>query len=393
MVGKKKLCIVTLVLLITLSSLGAAENPIVTMNLLPTLSYKVHSDLWETAFNGDLSVALSSKREGNVRGEVVLKANTLIPPKKLDDVLYKAYFKARFPSFRLTAGKTRLPWGDGVLFNAGDVLYKAYFRARFPSFRLTAGKTRLSWGDGMLFNAGDVLYGSNSTSVSLTQTELRSTTSWLASVNYPLGFFSFAEVVLMPSEATKPSDTFFGVRFYTIIKDIKVEGGYATMQESGERLHKPYLSLQGNLGFAWYLSTSVALPTTGDSWMISGGLFHLVELALDRSLTLRLEFLSRPFGSWEAGPVSDSSATLLLYPELVFAYSPSLSFNLRSIISPLDLSAMSTLGVSWNIFEAFNLIGSLSLATSDDGDLFAWSPTNPGKPASFSATVGSSWIF
>lgn len=364
MVGKKKLSIFILVVLITLSSLIAAENPTVTMNLLPTLTYKAHTDSWEAFFNGDLSVALSSKREGNTRGEVVLKANSLIPITKLE-----------------------------------DILYKAYFRARFPSFRLTAGKTRLSWGDGMLFNAGDVLYGSNDTSVSLTQTELRNTTDWLASVNYPLGFFSFAEVVFMPPKTNKPSDTLFGTRFYTVIKEIKVEGGYATMQKSGGRLHKPYLSLQGNLGFDWYLSSSLAIPEDGDiakesseSWIISGGFFHLVALPVDMSLTLRLEFLTRPFGKWQTGPVKDETAALLLYPELVFAYSPSLSFILRSIISPLDLSAMSIVGVNWNVFEAFNLAGSISLATGDDEDLFAWSSSKTDS-SSFSATIGSSWIF
>ncbi|MDD2297426.1 MAG: hypothetical protein PHX79_06385 [Sphaerochaetaceae bacterium] len=365
MVGKKKLCIFILILLMTLSSLIATENPIVTMDLLPTLTYKAHSDSWGAFFNGDLSVALSSKREGNVRGEVVLKATTLTSITSLN-----------------------------------DVLYKAYFRARFPSFRLTAGKTRLSWGDGMLFNAGDVLYGSNSTSVFLTKAELRSTTNWLASVNYPLGFFSFAEAVVMPSETNNPADILFGARYYTTVKDIKVEIGYATKTPkiTTTRQHKPYLSLQGNLGFDWYLSSSLAIPEDGDiakesseSWIISGGFFHLVTLPQERSLSLRLEFLTRPFGSWEIGPVSDDSAALLLYPELVLAYSPSLSFTLRSIISPLDLSAMSTIGVSWNVFEAFNLIGSLSLATGDDGDLFAWSSTD--TPASFSATVGSSWVF
>ena len=360
--------------LLALLPLAAADSPVISMDLLPTVVYKAKSDTWTELMNADLSVSLASKREGNVRGEVVLKGNSLIPATSFDDIVQKAYFKARF-----------------------------------PSFRLTAGKTRLSWGDGMLFNAGDVLYGSNSTSVSLTQAELRSTTNWLASVNYPLGFFSFAEAVVMPSETGIPIDMLFGARYYTTVKDIKVELGYATKTpKSSVRLHKPYLSLQGNLGFDWYLASSVAIPEagdiateTGESWMISGGIFHLVKLPLDRSLTLRLEFLTRPFGTWETGPVKDSDAALLLYPEILLAYSPSLSFSLRSIISPLDLSANSTVSMSWNIFDAFNLIGSVSLTTGEEGDLFAWVTTDPNdptlphptKPASFSATIGSSWVF
>lgn len=369
MVGKTKrrimLCCGALALFLT--PLLAAENPIISMDLLPTVAYWAKGDTWLDAMNANLFVSLASKREGNVRGEVVLQGNSL----------------DKTPSF-------------------DSIVHKAYLKARFPSFRLTAGKTRLSWGDGMLFNAGDVLYGSNSTSVSLTQAELRSSTNWLASVNYPLGFFSFAEAVVMPSETGVPIDMLFGARYYTTVKDIKVELGYATKKQKSTtvRVHKPYLSLQGNLGFDWYLSSSVAIPEagdiakeTGESWMISAGIFHLVTLPADRSLTLRLELLSRPFGSWETSPVKDSDAALLFYPELVLSYSPSLSFSLRSIISPLDLSALSTFGMSWNIFDAFNLVGSISLATGDDGDLFAWSSTDTTKPASFSATIGSSWVF
>jgi hypothetical protein len=360
MVKPKKITFLTLVVLIPLISIAAAENPIVSINLVPTLTYNSYSDSWNSVFNSDLSISLSSKREGNVRGEVVLEANTLKPITKLDDVLQKAYFKAKFPSFRLTAGKTRLSWGDGVLFNAADVLY-----------------------------------GSNDTSVSLTQTELRSSNSYLASINYPLGFFSFAELVLMASESNNPLDTSIGARFYTLVKNVKLEGGYAThkREEVDQRIHKPYVSFQGNLFVDWYFSTSIDLPATKESWVISGGLFHLVELPLGRSITLRLEFLSRPLGSWKWGAVSDDSATLLLFPDLVFVYSPALSFTLRSIISPLDFSTLNTIGVNWNLFDAFNLVGSISVATGNDGDLFAWSSSNPLSPPSLSLTIGSSWIF
>ena len=233
MVGKTKKH-ATMVLgfcLLALSPLVATENPVISMDLLPTVFYTAKTDEWQESMNADLSVSLASKREGNVRGEVVLQGNSLDTAPSFDSIVHKAYFKARF-----------------------------------PSFRLTAGKTRLSWGDGMLFNAGDVLYGSNSTSVFLTKAELRSTTNWLASVNYPLGFFSFAEAVVMPSETDNPNGMLFGARYYTTVKDIKVEMGYATKtpETTGVRLHKPYISLQGNLGFDWYLSSSVAIPEAGD---------------------------------------------------------------------------------------------------------------------------------
>lgn len=93
----------------------------------------------------------------------------------------------------------------------------------------------------MLFNAGgDVLYGSNDTSVTLTQSELRSETGLLVSLNYPLGgFFSFAEAVVLPSPDMEIEHMGGGgARFYTTVQETKVEVGYLTSYES-ERLHKP----------------------------------------------------------------------------------------------------------------------------------------------------------
>ncbi|MDT4760992.1 hypothetical protein [Sphaerochaeta sp. PS] len=362
MVGKHSRHVLLALALVALTPLFASGNPVIGMDLLPTLSYSAQEDSWTDQVVANLTLTLSSKNEGNVRGEVVLKGNNLSVPTSFDDVVHKAYFKARF-----------------------------------PSFRLTAGKTRLSWGEGMLFNAGDVLYGDNSASVSLTQAELRSTTSWLASVNYPLGYFSFAEAVVMPSETQTPTDLFLAARYYTTVKGLKMEAGYATRKPLGEaRVHKPYLSLQGNVGFDWYLSSSLAIPEEGafleeskESWLVSGGIFYLQRLPHERSLTLRLEALTRPFGDWKTHSVKDADAALLFYPELSLAYSPALSFSLRSIISPLDLSARATFSTIWNVFEAFNLVGSISCDAGNAGDLFPWNSTG----SSLSVTVGSSWVF
>ncbi|MGH0052650.1 MAG: hypothetical protein ACQ5SW_04595, partial [Sphaerochaetaceae bacterium] len=310
----------------------------------------------------------------NVRGEVVLKSPTSLSGSPSAQAVYE------------------------------ELVYKAYFRARFPSFRITAGKTRLSWGDGMLFNAGDVLYGSNDTSVTLTQSELRSKTSLLIALNYPLGFFSFAEGVMLPSEDGNPNHMGFGSRLYTTIRETKVEGGFLSKIVSGERLHKPYISLQGNIGPDWYLSSSLAIPQNGnvgqeirDSWVITGGIYHIQALTNERNLTFRLEFLTRPFGNWKAESQSDDTCPLLVYPEITFNPNSSLSWSFRSIISPLDFSFNASLGVNWAVFEGFSLIGYLSSPFGDEGDLFSWKGQIPSPygpiDARIALTFGASWIF
>ncbi|MBJ2356800.1 hypothetical protein [Sphaerochaeta sp. S2] len=369
----KKSLLLSLILYIGMT-LSAAENPVVEMQLLSAISYTPNTSQWNETMAPALSLSISSGRSGNVRGEVVLKTPN--------------------PMLFSTASTSDI---------YEEILHKAYFKARFPSVRLTAGKTRLSWGDGMLFNAGDVLYGSNDTSVTLTQSELRSETGLLVSLNYPLGFFSFAEAVVLPSPDMQIEHMGGGARLYTTVQETKVEAGYLTSYES-ERLHKPYISLQGNIGPDWYLSSSLAIPQSGDigeetldSWVITGGLFHIQYLENDKNVSLRLEFLTRPAGNWKLESQSDADCPLLLYPEVVYTPSSSLSWSLRTIISPLDLSFNATLGVNWAVLEGFSLLGFLSAPVGEKDDLFSWkgkvpSPYGP-KDGSISLSLGASWIF
>ncbi len=364
---RKHHILTTILLSVLLFPVFSAQNPVVEMQLLSIFSYNAQQDIFSEAVVPSLSISLKSPNSGNVRGEVVLKSPN---------------------PFILATGDASEVYEE--------IIHKAYFRARFPSFRLTAGKTRLSWGDGMLFNAADVLYGSSDTSVSLTQAELRSETGWLSSINYPLGFFSFAEAVILPSEDSKPQHMGFGARLYTTVGETKMEGGYLTKLESSTRVHKPYVSLQGNIGPDWYLASSLTIPQSGniaketfDSWLISGGLFHIQYLEADKNLSLRLEFLTRPGGNWKFEGQDDADCPLLLYPEIVYAPNSSLSWSLRSIISPLDFSANLTVGATWSVFEGFSLVGSLSSPFGESGDLFKFKDQN----SSVSLALGASWIF
>lgn len=355
MVGKRNLLLL-LVLSFLFTPLLAAVVPVVDMSLLGTFDYKPSTESFHQLMRMDLKISLPSPHSGNVRGEVVLKAS--------------------YP---------------GTSPTLDEVIHKAYLRARFPSFRLTAGKTRLSWGDGMLFNAGDVLYGSSSTSVSLTQATLRETTGWMASLNYPLGFFSFFETVLIPSTSGRIEDAGFGLRFYTNVGETKVETGFATT-DAGTRKNKPYVSLQGNIGPDWYLSSSVeldqAFSASTSDFLVTGGFFHSIYFSGDRTLTLRLEFLSRPLERWAFEGQDDATCTLLLYPELVYTPTSSLSLSLRSILSPLDLSMNTTVGASWSVFEGFSLVGFLSAPFGQSSDLFNWEGSQ-----TISLAIGASWIY
>ncbi len=358
MVGRR-LLLISMFIACTLFGIEAAQNPVVEMNLFTSTAYIFDSQDVKQGMGMDLKISLPSENSGNVRGEVALRTSSTTPITSFD-----------------------------------DIIYKAYLRTRFPSFRLTAGKTRLSWGDGMLFNAADILYGSSSVSVDLTQAELRSKTDWLISVNYPLGFFSFVEAVFLPSKTGQAQDMGTGARLYTNVGEMKVEGGYLTKEEAG-RLHKFYASLQGNIGFDWYLASSITInqsnfsaSATQKSWMISGGLFHMQQLSGGRNLSLRLEILSRPFGAWKVESQSETTCALLFYPEVVYNPTSTLLLSLKAIFSPLNLSAQLTAGASWAVFEGFSLIANISSPFGKSGDLFNWDDDN-----AVALTLGASWIY
>lgn len=375
----KFLRIATPALLLALCSLfplSAAADTVVDLNLYHVMQVRDTgndvSSLYTMAT--EASVSFKSPNEGNVRGDVALsivdmyESNNWIPVVQID---------------------------------------RAYLRVRFPSFRLTAGKTRVGWGDGMLFNAADVLFGSTDTGVNLQDQELRTSTKWLTSVNIPLGAFSFVEAVVVPPEDLTDADvgkTTLGARYYTTVGSMKVESGaaYRADHTSGNptgQVVSPYIALQGNIGADWYVATSANLAypediaeELKDSWMLSAGLFHLVNVGWQGTLSFRLETLVRPFGDWEAttGPVKNYG--LYLYPEISYAPSDTWNLSLRSIVSPLDMSGVIMVGGSWNILQGFSFNGYVTANAGEPGDAFPWQSASPLSP-SMSATVGMAWVY
>ena len=285
---------------------------------------------------------------------------------------------------------------------------RAYIKVRFPWFRLTAGKTRVSWGEGFLFNAGDVIFEGIHPLANLTSTELRIATDWMLVPYVPLGPFSFIEGILLPHPQllTVPMATDDpmgpvlmetlpvpvglsvdkidrGLRIVTKLLDIKLEGG--VLYKGDSDTSHPYTSLKGNLfSVDWHFSNSVSLPDgtvsvkeMRKSHILSLGLFRLINLPYAGSLSLRVEAGIKPSGEWEELKNGNSDGELPDYGLYVFpevSYSPldNLSLQMRSIISPVDASALSIFGASWNTYQGFTVSGFISFMTGDEDDIFGW---------------------
>ncbi len=271
---------------------------------------------------------------------------------------------------------------------------RAYLKVRLPWFRLTLGKTRVSWGDGFVFNAGDVVFGSmGSISGDLSAETLRSETGWLGAVYIPLGAFSFLEAVVFPYPLPDPEGTFAdglsflsdtvpfhelsgGARGAFKLGSTTLETGYYASGRAAE--HRPYISFHGHLLVDWNLSASMAIPMFDPQWQqwdewlaLSAGLFHFVSLGGSRSLSFRLEAAIRPGADW----IETSSGRdygIFLFPEIAFSPSDTLSLQLRTLVSPVDLSAVAVAGVNWNIYQGLDVFSYLSLMTGDSDDLYSW---------------------
>jgi hypothetical protein len=267
---------------------------------------------------------------------------------------------------------------------------RAFIRVRFPAFRLTLGKTRVSWGEGFLFNAGDVVFEGISLLDNLTELELRDETDWMLVPYLPLGTFSFIEGLILPHPRLEEggdgipvsvplSRVDVGSRIHTKAAGIKLEGGY--LYKGSEERHRPYVSFQGGLlTLDWHLSTSLAIPTEDADreslrrgWDISVGFFRIVNLPSSGSITFRFESGLTPFAHWEeASSSTPPDYGIYLYPEVSVAVTDSLSYFVRSIVSPIDGSALSFAGIRWNIFQGFTMSFYFSMMLGDKNDLFGW---------------------
>lgn len=289
-------------------------------------------------------------------------------------------------------------------------LARALVSVRFPGLRITTGKARLSWGEGVAFNAADLLDGSFTVSgLDLTQDVLRDDASWLAALFVPLGQFSFAEAVVLPqpvdvagllSNPAAPlpplSAASAGARVVGKIAGIKTEVDYLVRGATG--MHHAAVSLQGNLLVDWHLSASTAFPVASpaggdllDNLRLSAGAFHLQRLGERAVLSLRLEALAAPAGEWresEAVVPPLPVYGLLLYPEASLSIDTSVTVSARALVSPVDGSAVIVPGVSVSLHKGLALLAMAGISLGDATDTWAWS-----RRGGLSLMAGCSFVY
>jgi hypothetical protein len=334
----------------------AAPLVLLALTLAPVnLTAEVASSVTITGYN---TLYYSGDPEDPVSVAAVLKSSLNVD--SVDNKNVKAYFQL-----------------DSLITDAVSLdVPQAYVKVRFPWFRLTLGKTRVSWGDGFVFNAADVVFSSMGTiSADLFAETLRDETAWLVAVNLPVGPFSFLEAVFLPYDPLGLGNPSYpvsggarGVFKFDAIKTT-LELGYLASSPYGE--HRPYVSMHGHLLLDWNLSAAAAIPMNDPQWQqwdkwlgISAGIFHLINLGLNRTLSFRLEAAVRPGAEWRAISGGQDYG-LFLFPEIAFSPTDTVALQLRSFLSPVDLSGLIMVGASWNVYQGLDVF---SYATVKAGE-------------------------
>ncbi|HDQ13975.1 MAG TPA: hypothetical protein ENN41_04070 [Sediminispirochaeta sp.] len=289
---------------------------------------------------------------------------------------------------------------------------RAFAKFRHRSFQGIIGKAPFSWGEGLIFNVADEIFGSG-VDTNLSRSSFEDYGTWITGGTLYFGPFSFLELLYSPGPLTgtdSPSPALIeesrvGARLVGKPAGVKTELGYLfDGQGDGQSdyLHRPYLSLQGNLGVDWHLSASLELPppaqaadTIGDAFweglLFTGGLYSLLPVGYEDSLSFRLEGRFRPDGAWQESGAAGGYG-VYSYGELSWDRSGGQSFFVRALFSPIDLSARLSPGFSWNLFEGFSLLGFLSVQIGEENDEYPWDSGDPTAPG-LALMLGSSIIY
>ncbi len=342
------------------------KNSITTKMELYNTVLRTGSDSWTGSGLGKLSVSFKQKNNRNVRSELVLN------------------------------GTSDPATGDLSLF-----ISKAYIKFKFPGFRAVIGKAPFSWGEGLVFNAGDILFGSDAVTTNLMQSEFQDSTTWMTSLNVPLGPFSFAEGIYLPPnilsaglDASKE-----GGRLVTKLAGIKLETGF--LYDGTDTTQKVYVTLQGNLVINWHFSAAAFFPkgdpfpnAVKNSFVITGGIYSINRIGYAGTLNWRLETMVKPWQEWKQHILASAGENygIYVYPEIKYAFNSGMVLLLRSMISPIDSSAVIIPGFSWNVFQGFTVITLISFGTGSPGSTFAWKPEFTGK-SGLSLMAGVSVVY
>lgn len=278
---------------------------------------------------------------------------------------------------------------------------RASIRFRFPltedyTVRVTSGRDRVSWGMGRLFNAADVIFGADGTGAAdffEISDDLRNETTWLSAVYVPLGSFSYFEPIILPDlptegspstgsgdEPSELSSSRAGGRLSFELGNFTLEPAYLYDGTSGR--HETVLTVVGLIGVDVYgagrlsIDGDIGGDADGDAVderaTFSLGAYNRFTLGREVDLDARLEALIRPGGAWEDKNDPQGEYGLTLYPELVLSPGRTVSVVLRSIVSPIDLSAYMSTGVSWNVYGGFELVAFAGVQSGDNTNVFAW---------------------
>ncbi len=335
---------------------------------------------------------------------------------------------------RTTLGDAQAPAGMAMVRPALLEVPRASIRFRFPitdeySVRVTSGRDRLTWGIGSLFNAADLLFGADGTAAAdFTEIDdVRDETAWLSALYFPIGELSYLEAVALPplvdmtispvvedpaegddvmSAAPGAADAGFdqtpplaqtsgGLRLHTQLAGITIEPSY--LWDGSDEQHNLAVALQGGFGADFYIAGRLALDADLPSGAarvfeeratLSAGVFRRFDVARDRRLTGRFETLMQPAGKWEDQNNPEAEYAILLYPELVFSPGRTLDLIARSVVSPIDESALITGGVSWNVFGGFRAQAFAGVEAGDKDSIFAWD-----RPGSVRVSTGFNYLF
>ncbi len=309
---------------------------------------------------------------------------------------------------------------------------RASIRFRFPvtegyTVRVTAGRDRVSWGSGRLFNAADVIFGADGTGAAdflEISDDLRDETTWLTAIYFPLGDFAYFEPIVLPplpglefAAAAGGAESVEGVdddeAAGAIVAETAVPGIDRT--RAGGRLsfeagrftfepgylydgpterHEAVLSVSGLIGVDVYGAGRISLDGAIDpdnAWertTFSVGGYNHFRLGYDTTLDARLEALIRPGAEWEDQSNPHADYGLTFYPELILTPSRTVSLVLRSVVSPIDRSALTSAGMNWNVFGGFNMVAFAGVQTGDDAAVFSWK-----RPGAATLTTGFTYSF
>ncbi|MCF7945102.1 MAG: hypothetical protein K9L75_06185 [Spirochaetia bacterium] len=255
---------------------------------------------------------------------------------------------------------------------------KAYLKARFDDIRLTAGKAPISWSDGLVFNAGDRVLNIPMANTDLAASEISDAYLFQNTVSWYFSSFSFLEGILLPGSSLDQDSADFaaGARGQFIPgsggSSLKLESGALFQNTGGNGSLRAYASVQGNLEVDYFLGiyssanldknfTDAAYANMG----VTAGFYTSIPIGFRDMISIRAEGEILPDGIWEkkdTGLGADSYYGLQLYTDVSYPADSTMDLMLRSMISPIDLSALLIPGVIWKPMEGFSLIGTASIA-------------------------------